>query len=212
MDDSFFRSIRQEYTSSIPSLEGSPLVLAKQWLAEAIESGIPEANAFHLTTINLNQPQSRVVLIKDFIAEGPVFFTNYHSQKGQSLAKNPNCCGHFWWQSLERQVRFEGQAVRVSRAVSEEYFRHRTRGSQLGAWASEQSSVLSSFEELEGRLKALEQKFEGQEIPCPPFWGGYCLVTTRLEFWVGRPSRLHWRKRYSLNIAEQAWTSELLSP
>lgn len=170
------------------------------------------ANAMTISTVSADgQPSSRLVLLKDFDQRGFVFYTNYASRKAVELDANPRACLGFWWPEVYRQVRVEGQVGRVSREESEAYFATRPRGSQIGAWASRQSAVLSGRAELRERLAAREKRFVGQEVPCPPFWGGYRLAPERFEFWQGRESRLHDRLRYR-RLDKGGWLMERLSP
>jgi pyridoxamine 5'-phosphate oxidase len=141
---------------------------------------------------------------------GFVFFTNYHSRKGAEIAANPEVALLFGWYALQRQVRAEGMAEMVSRTESEDYFRTRPRGSQLGAWASAQSSVVESREVLAEAYAAAEQRFEGQEVPCPPHWGGYLVAPRTVEFWQGQPSRMHDRLRYTRTA--DGWSLARLAP
>ncbi len=170
------------------------------------------ANAMTLSTVSEDgQPSSRLVLLKDFDSRGFVFYTNYESRKARELAVNPRAGLGFWWPEAYRQVRIEGVVAKVSRAESMAYFATRPRGSQVGAWASRQSAVLAGRAELRARLEECERRFAGQEVPCPPFWGGYLLAPERMEFWQGRESRLHDRLLYSRS-PEGAWHLERLSP
>jgi pyridoxamine 5'-phosphate oxidase len=151
------------------------------------------------------------VLLKGFDEQGFVFYTNYGSRKAVELDANPQASLVFWWKEVYRQVRIEGRVEKVSRAESERYFQSRARDSQLGAWASRQSAVLANRAAFERELAAYTQQFKGQEVPCPPFWGGYRLDPVAMEFWQGRPNRLHDRLRYQRS-AGGAWQMERLSP
>jgi len=191
-----------------------PLALFDSWLAEAFlakERGmLPEPTAMVVATCVDDQPSARTVLLKSVSDEGFTFFTNYNSRKGSELSRNRRVALHFGWYPLHRQVRAEGTAQLVSRAESEAYFATRPRESQLGAWASEQSSPLDSLEELAKSYAAAERRFEGVEVPCPEDWGGYRVTPTMIEFWQGQPSRLHDRLRYTR--AGLAWTRSRLAP
>lgn len=156
------------------------------------------------------QPQTRVVLLKSWDSTGFVFFTNYDSAKGRELEDNPRACLHFHWPELHRQVRIDGRVRRVRQSVSEEYFAMRPRGSQIGAWASTQSATIGSRAELEARVAEAEARFEGTAVPCPPNWGGIVVVPERIEFWQGRPSRLH--DRLVFTAVEKGWDSARLCP
>ncbi len=168
-----------------------PFAFFRVWYKEAFDSTQAEPHAMSITTVDeLHKPSSRIVYLKELIDEGFVYYTNYASQKGKDLLKNPNSCALFFWNVLERQVRIEGITVKVDEATSDAYFASRPRGSQLGAWASQQSELLESRELLETRLLELNERFP-EEVPRPPHWGGYILVPEKIEFWQGRPSRLH---------------------
>jgi pyridoxamine 5'-phosphate oxidase len=194
------------------SVNADPFAQFSIWMTEALASEIVDANAMTLSTVDAEQrPSSRVVLLKGFDVSGFSFFTNYGSRKGHDLAVNPNAVLHFFWPELERQVSVQGVVEKTTREESEAYFRLRPIESRLGAWASSQSDVIASREELEIRLEEFREKFRGnEEIPIPPFWGGYRLIPQRLEFWQGRPSRLHDRIGYELR--GEAWAIFRLSP
>ena len=183
------------------------------WLDEAIAAQLDEPTALTLSTVSATgQPSSRVVLLKGLPDEaGFLFYTNYESRKGQELGTHPLAAMNFFWPGLERQVRIEGRVEKAPEALSTEYFQSRPRSSQLGAWASPQSQVIGSREELEAREKAMASEFGAQDpLPRPPHWGGYILRPHRLEFWQGRPSRLHDRIAYELNGT--AWRRSRLAP
>jgi len=182
------------------------------WFDQALAAQLPEPNAMTVATVTKSgNPRARVVLLKNFDERGFVFYTNYHSHKGQELADNPQAAIAFWWAELERQVRIEGRVLKVSDRESDEYFHSRPFNSRLGAWASEQSQVIESREVLEQRLQDLKTKYENQDIPRPPHWGGFRVIPTAIEFWQGRPSRLHDRLLYSL-LDDSSWQIERLSP
>lgn len=191
-----------------------PTEQLKRWLHEAQECSPGdwfEVNAMSLATSSPDgDVTSRVVLLKGLDTDGLRFFTNYSSEKGRQLADNPRAALNFFWPHLERQVRVAGSVTKVAREVSLEYFRSRPRGSQLGAVASAQSQVVTSREVLEARLYELEAEYNGQDVPLPDDWGGYCLAPAVFEFWQGRPDRLHDRLRYSL--ADDVWRLERVSP
>ena len=169
----------------------NPLELFKKWYKEAFDSAQAEPHAMSLSTVSEDgKPTSRIVYLKELAEDGFVFYTNYKSEKGKHLESNPNACILFFWNVLEREVRIEGKATKVSAELSDEYFASRPRGSQLGAWASYQSDVLEDRAELELRLIELAKKYPN-EVPRPPHWGGYVIEAQKLEFWQGRPSRLH---------------------
>jgi pyridoxamine 5'-phosphate oxidase len=180
------------------SVDKNPFEQFKKWFSEAKASQVPEPNAMHLSTIGENgMPNGRIVLLKN-VGEGFSFYTNYQSSKGESLNKHPQACITFFWAELERQVRIEGITQKVDSATAEIYFKNRPRASQIGAWVSEQSSRIESRDILELAFKELEAKYEGQEIPTPPHWGGFELIPSYFEFWQGRASRLHDRVIYDL--------------
>lgn len=193
-------------------LPESPFELFHSWFSLAdSSSAIEEANAMTLATVDVNgQPRSRVVLLKSVSKEGFKFFTNFSSEKGRHLEQNPKCCISFFWPALEKQVIVEGEAEKLSHSESEEYFHSRPRGSQLGATASLQSSVIQSREVLEEKIKDLNKKYEGMTIPKPEIWGGYLIRPQLFEFWQGRKNRLHDRIRYRSNA--EKWIVERLSP
>lgn len=169
-----------------------PMLLFQQWYKEAYEKNCGEPHKMVVSTVNTNmQPSSRIVYMKEIIEEGFVFYTNYESQKGRELAANPKISALFYWDCLERQVRIEGKAIKIPPEMSDDYFASRPRGSQIGAWASRQSNIIESRAHLEQAYAEIEQKFDGQLVPRPPFWGGYVIEPTQLEFWQGRTSRLH---------------------
>ncbi len=189
-----------------------PFVQFGRWLQQAVDANLVEPNAMTLATATKDGlPSARLILLKSFDAGGFVFYTNYDSQKGRELAENPNAALVFYWAELERQVRIAGAVSKVSREESEEYFKTRPAGSQLGAWASRQSQVISGREVLEERLKELAAEYRDREVPTPPFWGGYRLSPQAFEFWQGRPNRLHDRLRYA-RLPEGRWVIERLSP
>src|SRR5436190_18661432 len=179
-------------------LDPDPIKQFGNWFTAAIEAGIRDVNAMSLATAGRDsKPTVRIVLLKGFDQEGFVFFTNYESEKGRQLEENPHAALAFYWIELDRQIRISGPAEKTSREESEHYFHSRPVGSQLGAWVSRQSEVIDARRILEARLSELDERFTGQEIPCPPHWGGYRVKPERIEFWQGRPNRFHDRFRYT---------------
>jgi len=194
------------------SVAAHPMDQFSVWLEEAIQADASEATALVLSTVSAaGKPSARVVLLKDVSSDGFIFFTNYNSRKGQDLAENPNAAITFFWPALERQVRVEGKVVKVDPQVSDAYFHSRPKGSQIGAWASPQSQPISSREILEEADKAYIKQFaSAAEIPRPAHWGGYQLQPVRMEFWQGRPSRLHDRIVYERQADK--WQISRLAP
>ncbi|GGU10600.1 pyridoxamine 5'-phosphate oxidase [Nocardioides albus] len=205
---------RENYTRSglhEDDLEADPFTMFERWYAEARDAGIVEPNAMVVSTVSADgAPSSRTVLLKGFSTEGFTFFTNTASRKGSDLAANPRIAVLFPWHPLERQVRIDGLARELSRADVEAYFSQRPRGSQLGAHASHQSRVVSGREELAAAYERVEAQFDGQPVPVPEEWGGYRVEPERVEFWQGRPGRMHDRLVY-LREGEK-WRTERLAP
>ena len=191
----------------------NPIELFNTWLTQAAENEIVvEANAMVLSTEVDDQPTSRTVLLKDLTEGGFTFFSNYESRKGKQISENKNVSLLFPWYPMERQVIVIGSATKIAREDSEKYFTTRPRSSQIGAWASEQSTELSSRQELENKFKELENKFAKEEvIPTPPYWGGYIVYPISIEFWQGRYSRLHDRIRY-VREKNNNWQIKRLNP
>jgi pyridoxamine 5'-phosphate oxidase len=195
------------------SLPNDPINLFKRWFHEVEEfKGAEEVNAMTVSTIGLDgYPKARVVLLKQFTYEGFIFYTNYDSEKGKAIANNPNVCLSFFWHSMERQVIIKGVAIKISENLSDGYFESRPTGSKLGAIVSNQSDVIASREVLESKLKQLEKDYEGKEILRPQYWGGYLVKPQEVEFWQGRPNRLHDRIRYKCS-EDFLWKWERLAP
>lgn len=189
-----------------------PINLFHKWFHETEDfGGVDEVNAMTVATIGLDGfPKSRVVLLKKFNEEGFVFYTNYNSEKGKAIENNPHVCLSFFWTSMERQVIIKGIAEKTSESQSDNYFDSRPNGSKLGAIVSPQSEVIPNREYLETNLKLLEQEYQGIEIPRPKHWGGYLVRPHEVEFWQGRPNRLHDRIRYVLQD-DYSWKTERLS-
>jgi pyridoxamine 5'-phosphate oxidase len=189
-----------------------PLQQFDKWWQEAIHSNLEEVNAMTLATASADgMPDARIVLLKGFDKNGFTFFTNYNSAKGHQLLENPRACLVFFWAALERQVRLNGLVSLASPKVSDDYFDSRPEGSRLGAWASPQSEAIESREWLEENEKRLSDELKGDLLHRPPHWGGYVVKPTRMEFWQGRPSRLHDRIQYTL-AGNGQWTIERLAP
>lgn len=207
--------LRQEYTLqglSEQEVDKNPLIQFRRWFDAALQAGLPEPNAMHLCTVGQNaRPSGRIVLLKELDEQGFVFYTNYHSRKGRDLALHPLASLTFFWAELERQVRIEGKVEKVSARESDEYFAMRPRGSQIGAWVSHQSEHLPTREILEQKQAAYEEQFANQPVPRPSHWGGYRLIPDRMEFWQGRPSRLHDRIGFTLESGG-TWAIGRLSP
>lgn len=208
------QTLRKEYTKEaldIAVVNQSPILQFKTWFEEALKAEAKEANAMVISTVSMeHKPSARVVLLKGFDEEGFSFYTNYESKKGKELASNPYACLTFFWAELERQVRIEGIISKVSAKESDDYFAVRPKGSQIGAWASPQSMVIPSREILIHNQQNLEEKYANETVERPAHWGGYVLKPTLIEFWQGRPSRLHDRICYELK-GEQ-WKIERLAP
>lgn len=195
------------------NLPENPMELFQKWFYEVDHSdGVDEANAMTISTIGLDgYPKGRVVLLKKYTYEGFIFYTNYNSEKGKAILKNPNVCLSFFWHAAERQIIIKGKAEKIAENLSDGYFESRPRGSQLGAIVSNQSDVVKDRSELEEKLKQLEKAYEGKEIERPKFWGGFIVKPVEIEFWQGRANRLHDRIRYKLD-AEFNWKIERLAP
>jgi pyridoxamine 5'-phosphate oxidase len=194
--------LRQEYTKAsldVNDVLKDPMLQFEKWFQEALQAKVMEPNAMNLSTVNSEgRPTARIVLLKSSENQQFTFFTNYQSLKGRELEENPACALTFFWPELERQVRIEGTAERVSPEVSQAYFQSRPRSSQIGAWSSPQSSIIDNRKILEERVKQIEQKFSGKDVlPRPNQWGGYAVSPSLIEFWQGRASRLHDRLQFT---------------
>ncbi|MGB1314080.1 MAG: pyridoxamine 5'-phosphate oxidase [Bizionia paragorgiae] len=207
---------RKAYTKSeliIENTPDDPIGLFKEWFND-VDASFPdqEANAMTLSTIGLDgYPKNRIVLLKMFTSEGFVFYTNYDSDKGQAIANNPKVSLSFFWEGAERQVIIKGVAEKVSESESDAYFNSRPRGSQLGAMASNQSHKIESREALQNKLESLEKEYEGKPLQRPNYWGGYLIKPVAIEFWQGRPNRLHDRVSYEYN-ENTGWIKNQLAP
>jgi len=214
VDNHTLQQLRRNYASQ--SLDErnvlpDPLQQFNRWFDEAMAAEIPEPNAMTLATAMVDyKPSARVVLLKGITRGGFVFFTNYMSRKGKELTWNPYASLLFFWPQLERQVRVEGRVEKISREESDAYFKTRPRGSQLGAWVSRQSSVIENRAALENALMETTQRFENKDVELPEYWGGYVVLPQRVEFWQGRPDRLHDRLQYTFE--DRQWLIERLAP
>ncbi len=207
--------IRTEYKKGILSeseVHQNPHIQFDLWFKEAIKSEIPEVNAMSLATASKEgRPSVRIVLLKNYDEKGFVFFTNYESAKGNQIQENPQAALLFFWEPLERQVRIVGQVEKISVLESWDYFKKRPIDSQLGAWASQQSTIVSTRDALDFAFKKMVIQFKNKEVPLPPNWGGYRVLPEEFEFWQGRPSRLHDRISY-IKKSEGFWSLSRLSP
>jgi len=212
--DPTLAAMRRDYASAglaEADALADPIAQFERWFADARRAEVHEPNAMTLATVDAaGQPAARMVLLKGIDARGLAFFTNRDSRKAKELLANPRAALVFWWGPLQRQVRFEGTIEEVEAAEADAYFASRPKGSQLAAWASAQSSVIEGRAALEAAERAHRERFGEDEVPRPPFWGGYRLVPAVVEFWHGRASRLHDRLRYTR--AQDGWRIERLAP
>lgn len=189
----------------------NPVLQFEKWFKEAVEAKVNEPNAMTVATATADgKPSARIVLLRNFDETGFVFYTNYTSRKGGEILKNPYATLLFFWPELERQVRIEGKLKKQSAEESDKYFNSRPRESKLGAWTSEQSRVVASRKALDEEYEKVSQKYPGENVPRPIYWGGYILEPTAIEFWQGRPSRLHDRLFYTKE--KESWKIERLAP
>lgn len=212
-DLSNYRKSYEKSSLTEDAIKQNPLEQFQKWFYEVESSGGPdEPNAMTISTIGLDGfPKNRVVLMKKFTHEGFIFYTNYQSEKGKAITENPSVCLSFFWANLERQVIIKGKAGKIAENLSDGYFESRPLGSQLGAIVSDQSEVVASRDELETKLQELEKEYGNKEIERPKHWGGYLVRPISIEFWQGRPNRLHDRIRYTLQD-DYNWKIERLAP
>ncbi len=210
-DLSAYRKAYQK--KELETVPENPMELFQTWFYEVEASNsMEEPNAMNVATIGLDGfPKSRVVLLKKFTWEGFIFYTNYQSEKGKAIEHNPHVCLSFFWHGMEQQVIIKGKAEKIAENLSDGYFESRPTGSKLGAWASNQSEVVPSKEALDKNLQRFESKYKGKPIPRPEHWGGYIVKPISVEFWQGRPNRMHDRIRYSLQ-SNFEWKIERLAP
>ena len=206
--------LRREYTReglTEKDLADDPMDVFADWFQAAVDENLLDANAMTLATVNAaSRPAARIVLIKGFDERGFIFYTNYESSKARDIAANPHVHLCFYWNDFERQVRIDGKAEKLPREESEEYFKTRPRESQIGAWASKQSAEVESRDILQETYQKFEEQFEGQEVPLPDNWGGYVVRPHAIEFWQGRPSRMHDRILYEHKSGN--WVTKRLAP
>jgi len=207
--------IRKDYSKStldINSVSQDPIIQFEKWFHEALDANLPEPNALTLSTVSEDgRPSGRIVLLKGVEKGKFVFYSNYQSQKGKELEKNPACGLTFFWPELERQVRIEGVAARVDPVISEKYFQSRPRESQVGAWASPQSALIANRQILDERVKKIQKKYEGiEKLPKPNQWGGFEVEPLKIEFWQGRSNRLH--DRIQFTKVDERWQIHRLAP
>lgn len=206
-------SVRREFnfgSLDLTDVPHNPIEIMQQWLADAIAKQEKDPNAFVLSTIKDGIPDSRVVLLRDYTENGLTFYTNYSSKKGNDIIANQMVAVNFYWIDLDRQVRIQGKVSKVADQVSDDYFNSRPRSSQIGAWASNQSTVIESRGTIEERVAYFEQKFKGIDVPRPEHWGGYLITPINYEFWQGRASRLH--DRLAFHEENGTWTVNRLAP
>jgi pyridoxamine 5'-phosphate oxidase len=207
-------ALRSEYEShgiDVGDLDPDPVEQARKWIDDAVAADCVEANAMTLATVGADgRPSSRYVLLRGLDERGFWFFTNRESVKGRALTANPHAALTFAWLELHRQLRVTGVVEPLPDELSDAYFARRPRATQIGAWASRQSTVIPGRDALDEAMTECEQRFEGQEVPRPPYWGGYALQPDTIEFWQGRPNRLHDRIRFRRDA--QAWVPERLAP
>jgi pyridoxamine 5'-phosphate oxidase len=210
----FINTLRHDFskqTLDVIDVNTNPILQFEKWFNEALEASVNEPNAMTVCTASKEgKPSARILLLRNFDEKGFVYYTNYKSRKGTEIAENPYCALVFFWPELERQVRVEGSIQKQTTEESDIYFNTRPKGSKLGAWTSEQSKVISSREVLNEEYEKISKKFPGDAVPRPPDWGGYLLKPATIEFWQGRPSRLH--DRILFTRENNKWKIERLAP
>ena len=208
------RDVRRDYGKGSPiEIEdlGNPLDLLSRWMQDAIDSGVTEPNAMNIATVDSKgNPRNRMVLLKYLEGDDIGFFTNLKSDKSLEIRAHSMVSATIWWPEMERQVRIEGVATQMDRALAEDYHSSRPRKSRVAAWASDQSRPLGSREELEERFDQYDSMFYGEDVPLPPFWGGYTIRADKIEYWEGRPNRLH--ERFVVMRGEEGWEMTRLYP
>ncbi len=211
---SYINTIRREFADkplSITSAGENPYIFFEKWFDEAVGVEALDPNAMSIATVDEEgKPSVRVVYMRDISENGLVFYTNYNSKKSKDLLKNNAISANFFWVELDRQIRFTGKAMKIDDKLSDEYFSNRPRESRIGAWASNQSDQIKSREELLADYDKIEKRYKDKEVPRPPFWGGFVLQADEIEFWQGRPMRLHDRVLFSKNA--KGWTKKRLAP